>query len=91
MEKEIKKLNLDLVKMSPKGQLVVPQDIREREDFKSGERFIAFPVKEGVFFKRIKFDVKVEFERLSKDIERQFKRQKIKRSDVIEAIKWSKR
>ena len=82
----------DLVKMSPKGQLVVPQDIREKEGFRPGDRFLSFPVKEGVLFKKVEIpDVKVEFHKLSKEIESQFKRQKVTSKDVDEAVKWARK
>ena len=35
----------ELVKMSEKGQLVVPLEIRKMEHFKKGDRFVPFPVK----------------------------------------------
>jgi bifunctional DNA-binding transcriptional regulator/antitoxin component of YhaV-PrlF toxin-antitoxin module len=77
----------ELVKMSPKGQLVVPLSIRKLESFKGGDRFISFPVKEGVLFKRVKIpNVKPEFEKLAKEAEEQFKRQKITTKDVAEAV-----
>ena len=38
----------ELVKMSPKGQLVVPQEIREKEGFRAGDRFIPFQIKEVI-------------------------------------------
>ena len=41
----------DYVKMSPKGQLVVPQEIRIDEGFAPGDRFVPFPVKGGILFK----------------------------------------
>jgi len=73
----------ELVKMSPKGQLVVPQEIREVENFHTGDRFVPFPVKGGVFFKKVKIpDVKVEFKRLSKEIEKRFKKNKVTANDV---------
>ena len=76
-------METEFVKMSPKGQLVVPQEIREEESFKAGDRFIAFSVKEGVLFKRVEMpNAKVEFEKLSKEIEAQFKKQKINTKDV---------
>lgn len=43
----------EFVKMSPKGQLVVPQDIREKENFKPGDRFIAVKLPDGVLFKKV--------------------------------------
>lgn len=85
-------METDLVKMSPKGQLVVPQSIRELEGFSVGDRFIPFPVKDGVVFKRIRIpEVKVEFEKLSKEIETQFKKQKVYKKDVSEALIWARK
>ena len=82
----------DLVKMSPKGQLVVPREIRAKEDFKPSDRFVAFSVKGGVLFKRVDIpNVKAEFESLSKEIAKQFKERKVKEKDVKEAIKWARR
>mgnify|MGYP001577278172 CR=1 FL=1 len=79
----------ELVKMSPKGQLVVPKDIRDKEKFKPSDRFIAVGVKNGILFKKINMPkVKIEFEALSKEISKQFKRDNIKKSDVDEAVKW---
>jgi len=81
----------ELVKMSPKGQLVVPQEIRENEDFKPGDRFLSFPVKEGVLFKKVNINVKLEFEKLSKEIEEKFKKEGVKAKDVKEAVRWARK
>ncbi|MFH1211323.1 MAG: AbrB/MazE/SpoVT family DNA-binding domain-containing protein [Candidatus Woesearchaeota archaeon] len=82
--------DIDIVKMSEKGQLVVPQDIRELLNLNPGERFAAFPFKEGILFKRIELPkIKLDFEALSKDVEAQFKKNRVKRSDVKEAVKWT--
>ena len=82
----------ELVKMSPKGQLVVPKEIRMKEKFKPGDRFIAFDVKGGILFKKVKIpDVKAEFELLAKDIEKQFNKKSVKKEDVEGAIKWARR
>ncbi len=81
----------ELVKMSPKGQLVVPREIRTKERFRPSDRFVAFGVKGGVLFKRVNIpDVKVEFESLSKEIAKQFKKRKVKGKGVEEAIKWAR-
>ncbi len=82
----------ELVKMSPKGQLVVPQEIREDKRFSAGDRFVPFGVEEGVLFKRVKIpDVKVEFKKLSKEINAQFKSRGISENDVSEAVKWARK
>jgi AbrB family looped-hinge helix DNA binding protein len=85
-------METELVKMSSKGQLVVPQDIREKENFIEGDRFIAFEVKGGILFKKLKMpDPKKEFESLSKDIQKKFVKGNITESDVDEAVKWSRK
>ena len=85
-------METDLVKMSPKGQLVVPRDIRMEEGFATGDRFVPFAVKGGILFKKVEIpDVKAEFQKLSQEIEKQFKKQKVSPEDVNEAVKWARR
>jgi len=82
----------ELVKMSPKGQLVVPQEIRQMEGFDPGDRFVPFPIKDGVLFKKVEIpNVKVEFRNLAKEIEKQFKKQKVRPDDVKGAVKWARK
>ena len=74
----------DLVKMSPKGQLVVPKEIREKEKFEPTDRFVAVGIRGGVVFKRVNIpNVKAEFMSLSKEIAEQFKEQKVKGSLLL--------
>ena len=84
--------DMELVKMSEKGQLVVPQDIREMAHLRPGERFVAFPLDEGVLFKKVQIPkVKVDFESLSKEVEAQFRKNKVKESDVQGAVQWARK
>ncbi len=84
--------NMEFVKMSGKGQLVVPQKVRETARLIPGERFVAFPVEEGVLFKKVKIpQVKLDFNSLLKEIKAQFKKKKVQKSDVGEAIKWPRK
>ncbi len=81
----------ELVKMSTKGQLVVPKDIREKEKFRTSDRFVAFGVKGGVLFKRVSIpDIKIEMKSLSKDISKHFEEKKIREKDIEEAIRWKR-
>ncbi len=73
----------ELVKMSEKGQLVVPKRIRKKEGFTNTDRFVAIDVKGGVLFKKVNIpDVKIEFEALSEEIRSHFKKQKITEEDA---------
>jgi bifunctional DNA-binding transcriptional regulator/antitoxin component of YhaV-PrlF toxin-antitoxin module len=84
--------DIELVKMSGKGQLVVPQDIREMAGLHPGERFMALPVDDGVLFKKVIIpEVKLDFKSLSGEIEEQFKKRGIKKSDIGDAVKWARR
>lgn len=85
-------MDAEIVKMSAKGQLVVPQGIREMEGLNEGDRFVPLPVKEGVLFKKIKIpNVKVEFENLAKEVEERFKKQGISEKEAAEAVKWARK
>jgi bifunctional DNA-binding transcriptional regulator/antitoxin component of YhaV-PrlF toxin-antitoxin module len=79
-----------LVKMSTKGQLVVPQDIRESERLEPGERFVAFPIKDGVIFKRLEIPT-MKFETLAKEVQKQFRTKRIDRGTVDEAVQWARK
>lgn len=85
-------METEVVKMSPKGQLVVPQDIRENEHFTPGDRFIAMPVREGVLFKKMELpNAKKEFAKLAKELEAHFKKHKVTPKDVDEAVQWARK
>ena len=85
-------MDADIVKMSSKGQLVVPQYIREQEGFIPSDRFIPFPVKDGILFKKLKMpDMQSEFDSIAKEVQKQFKQKGIKPTDVKEAIKWARK
>jgi len=85
-------LQEEMVKMSEKGQLVVPQRIRRKEGLKASDRFVAIPVKDGVLFKKVDIPkVRIEFEALSRDISKHLKERDVKQKDVAEAIKWARK
>ena len=84
-------MDTDLVKMSPKGQLVVPQEL-EKKDSLPGTAFVSFSVKGGILFKKVKIpEVKAEFEKLSAEIEKQFKRQELFRKMYLRQLNGQKK
>lgn len=82
--------DLELVKMSGKGQLVVPLAVRSSAKLNPGERFIAFPVKEGVLFRKVKIP-KVDFDSVAQEVQTQFNKQSVRKKDVREALKWARK
>ncbi len=79
----------EIVRMSSKGQLVVPQSIRELEKLNPGNVFVAYPVDGGVLFRKAEIDVKEEFRNVSKEIEDRFK--KLSKIDVARAVAWARK
>lgn len=80
----------EIVKMSPKGQLVVPKEIREETGFEPSDRFIAMPVEDGVIFKKIDIDVEAEYRKLSEQVQDRFEEQDIDEDVVEDAIEWAR-
>jgi len=80
----------EVVKMSPKGQLVVPQDIRKSCNFEPGERFAAYPIKDGVIFRKVEIN-RSSFEDIARDVQKQFNKNKVAPETVGEAVKWSRK
>ena len=78
------------MKMSPKGQLVVPKDIREKAGFNPSDRFIAVQVEDGVMFKKIDFDVQEEYEKLSRKVQERFEERGVSEDEVEDAIEWAR-
>ena len=82
----------ELVKMSSKGQLVVPRRIRKNEKLKPTDRFIAIEIQGGVAFKRITIPkIKEDFKIVSTEVSRHFKKEHIKKEDVGRALVWARK
>jgi len=80
----------EIVKMSEKGQLVVPKEIRESSGFDSGTRFVAVPINEGVVFKKIDLDLREEYGQLSQQIQSKVEDNDISEDVVGDAIEWAR-
>ncbi len=80
----------DIVKMSKKGQLVVPKDIREEEHFNPSDKFIAIRIKDGVIFKKIEIDLEKEYDELKDKVQERFEEEDISEEEVEKAIEWAR-
>jgi antitoxin PrlF len=78
----------DLVKMSTKGQVVIPKEIRDRLNLVPGEKMLIITRNDEIILKRIG---KPTVEEIAKRLERTFKREKVNVDKLIsEAIKWAR-
>ena len=78
--------NLATTKMSSKGQVVIPEDIRKRLKLKAGSQFVVVGENDVVILKSISPPSMNEFDSLIAEARRQGKEAGLKQSDVTEAI-----
>ncbi|MCK4514182.1 MAG: AbrB/MazE/SpoVT family DNA-binding domain-containing protein [Spirochaetaceae bacterium] len=74
-------------KLSSKGQIVIPEEIRERLGLKPGDQFVVVGDKDVVILKAISAPSLEEFDSLVTESRRQARRAGMKRSDVQQAVR----
>lgn len=78
---------LATTKMSSKGQVVIPEEIRKKLHLKEGVRFVVLHHDDTVVFKVISEPSPEEFNRMLGRIRAQVKEAGIKKADLTEAIR----
>ena len=73
-------------KMSSKGQIVVPKQLRNLLGLNEGEIFAIFGDNDTIILKRIEMPSKDEFESLLQWGQKYAKKKGIKRKDVMKAV-----
>ncbi len=78
--------NVATTKMSSKGQVVIPEDIRKRLNLKAGSQFVVVGEDDVVILKTISSPSLGEFDTLIVEARRQAKKAGLKKSDIRDAI-----
>jgi len=78
--------NVSTTKMSSKGQVVIPEDIRKQLNLKEGSQFVVLGDKDVVILKNISPPSINEFDELIAKARKQAKAAGLKKSDVEDAI-----
>ena len=78
--------NLSTTKMSSKGQVVIPEDIRNRLKLAAGSRFVVVGKDDVIILKSIKPPSMNEFNVLIKEARRKAKKVNLKRSEISDAV-----
>jgi AbrB family looped-hinge helix DNA binding protein len=84
-------VKLATTKMSSKGQVVIPEDIRKRLRLKPGSRFIVVGDRNVVILKEITPPSMAEFDELIAEARREARQSGLKRSDILKAIAMVRR
>jgi len=77
---------LATTKMSSKGQVVIPEDIRKRLGLEAGSQFVVVAGKDAVILKTISPPSMDEFDGLLREARRQARKAGMKQSDIKDAI-----
>jgi len=78
--------NVSTTKMSSKGQVVIPENIRKQLNLKAGAQFVVVGEKDVVILKNISPPSLDEFDALIADARKKGKQAGLKRSDIKDAI-----
>ena len=78
--------DLATTKMSSKGQVVIPEEIRKRLKLKTGDQFVVVGEKDVVILKAISPPSMEDFDGIIADARQQAKRFGMKRADIAAAI-----
>jgi len=73
-------------KMSSRGQVVIPQSIRDRLGLGPGVQFAVFGQKDVIMFKVLNPPAAAEFARLKRELQHQARQSGLKRSDIPKAV-----
>ena len=79
--------NLATTKMSSKGQIVIPEEIRKRLNLKTGAQFVVVGDNDVVILKIITPSSIEEFDKLLSEARKAGKQVGLKKVDIADAIK----
>jgi AbrB family looped-hinge helix DNA binding protein len=82
--------NVATTKMSSKGQVVIPEDIRKSLNLKAGAQFVVVGDKDVVILKSISPPSIDEFEELIAQARKKGKKAGLKKADIKDAVKKSR-
>ena len=77
---------LATTRMSSKGQVVIPEDIRKRLGLEAGSQFIVVAGKDAVILKTISPPSRQEFDELIRKDRQQARKAGMKRSDIKKTV-----
>ena len=83
---------MEITKVSTKGQVVIPQGIRKDLGIESGTSMLVTKMKNYVVLRKMNLpNVQQAFKSIAREIEKQFKSNKITRKDIDEAVSWARK
>ena len=79
-------MSLSTTKMTSKGQVVIPEEIRSQLHLEAGTRFLVIGEKDYVIFKTLTEPSREEFSDLLEKVSVQSRKAGLQESDIVDAI-----
>jgi AbrB family looped-hinge helix DNA binding protein len=83
--------NIATTKLSSKGQIVIPEDVRKELGLEPGAQFVVMGEGDVVILKKIEAPDRREFLALAKKVRGQARRAGMKRTDIKKAVRATRR
>lgn len=83
--------NIGTTKLSSKGQVVIPEDVRRELGLEPGAQFVVMGEGDVVILKKIEAPDRREFLALAAKVRRQARRAGMKRSDIKKTVRKVRR
>lgn len=84
-------MSIEITKMTSKGQVVIPQGIRENKGLVDGEKFLVYDIDDSIILKRVrnleKAKDREEFDRVFKSMWKTSKARGVTKKDIAEQVK----
>ena len=80
----MKDKDVQITTTSPKGQVVIPQEIREQMKIESGTKFAVYGRGDTIIFKRVELPTVKDFERIARFGRAFAEKKRITEKDVLE-------
>ena len=83
--------NIATAKLSSKGQIVIPEEVRKELGLEPGAQFVVMGEGDVVILKKIEAPDRQEFLALARKVRSQARKAGVKRSDLKKAVRASRR
>jgi len=81
----------EIATLSERGQIVIPQDVREKMHLEPGSKFAVFPIEDSIVLKKIEIPSLEKWDDVLKPLRAEAKKKEITEQDVDRMVQETRR
>ncbi|HLC77406.1 MAG TPA: AbrB/MazE/SpoVT family DNA-binding domain-containing protein [archaeon] len=81
----------EIATLSERGQIVIPQDVREKMHLEPGSKFAVFPIEDSIVLKKIEMPSLEKWDDVLKSLRAEAKKKGITEKDVDRMVQETRR